>query len=29
MSIREGRRVIETRERRAISYKNKLVDIPN
>jgi hypothetical protein len=29
ISIRERGGVIETRERRTISYKNKLVDIPN
>ena len=29
MSIREGGGVIKTREKRAISYKNKLVDILN
>jgi len=29
MSIGEGGGVIKTREKRAISYKNKLVDILN
>jgi hypothetical protein len=29
VSIREGGGVVETGERRAISYKNKLVDVPN
>jgi hypothetical protein len=29
MSIREGGGVIKIRERRAISYNNKLVYIPN